>query len=225
MPTIVVSNSSEGGVEEKKEDEPVLSPTESATPHRQSPFLAGDNDPYDEQTDGFQAQVQNFANTVLGSCGNALSFLVPGSGSSCRWPGANDPEGEVRSPLAAATKAPLSITDELRKLAAKEGRVFGGGMRRADIPRFLGEEAVYSFEDDNISAISQNTLEEMTKHGIKYPVRRKPSSESSQNTPPPPTEKRSGESRGSGGQRKKERSVEHRDGMSKSKGKAAAPEL
>ena len=55
-------------------------------------------------------------------------------------------------------------------------------MRRADIPRFLGEEAVYSFDDDNISAISQHTLEEMTRHGIKHPVRRKLSSESSQST-------------------------------------------
>jgi hypothetical protein len=171
--SIAISN--EGGVEEKKEDEPeTLSP--QANTHRQSPLsdgaAAGDHKDTIEETEGcFQAQVENFATTVLGSCGNALSFLG--------WPGTSTQH------RGAVPRAPLSITDELRKLAAKEGRVFGGGMRRADIPRFLGEEGVYSFEDDNISAISQNTIEEMAKHGIKYPVRRK-TSESSQNTPPPP---------------------------------------
>lgn len=209
MHTIALTRSSDGGVEEKKDDEPILAPTD-----QQSPMPAGDNDPYNEQTDGFQAQVQNLANTILGSCGNALSFLVPSDGG-CRWPGTNEPARAVPHP--AAAKAPLSIADELRNLAAKEGRVFGGGMRRADIPRFLGEEAVYSFEDDNISAISQHTLEEMTKHGIRHPVRRK-SSESSHNTPPPTVENRFDESQGSTGQRKRQnRSLERRDSKSETK--------
>jgi hypothetical protein len=176
MNKLSIAMSNEGGVEEKKEDEPeILFP--KANTHLQSPLsdgaaAAGDHNDTVEETEGcFQSQVQNFATTVLSSCGNALSFLG--------WPGTSTQH------RGAVPRAPLSITEELRKLAAKEGRVFGGGMRRADIPRFLGEEGVYSFEDDNISAISQNTIEEMAKHGIKYPVRRK-SSESSQNTPPPP---------------------------------------
>lgn len=207
---------SEGGVEEKKEDDRVVSPTNVPINNRPSPFAsAGDTEPYDEQRDGFQAQVQHF----LGSCGSALSCLVNDGG--CQWPASN-PEGVAGSPYRgpAAAKAPLSITDELRKLAAKEGRVFGGGMRRADIPRFLGEEAVYSFEDDNISAISQHTLEEMTKHGIRYPVRRKTSSESSQ------ADRRSDDSQGSSAQRRKRNlGVERREGRSTSNGTAVAPEV
>lgn len=212
----------------------VLSPTAaSVPPHRQSPFpaaaAAGENEAYDEQTDGFQAQVQNFAKTVLGSCGNALSFLG--------WPGTHSDHNAGGGGAAnhnnnrAAAKPPLSITDELRKLAAKEGRVFGGGMRRADIPRFLGEEAVYSFEDDNISAISQHTLEEMTRHGVRYPVRRKPSSESSQSTPPPPpppppTEQRSDDSQVSSAKHRKRRmGLERREGKSTAKDNDATPKI
>lgn len=187
MHRLSIARSNEGGVEEKKEDDAaVLSPTASV-PNGQAPFsddaacnnINSSDGGCDNMEDGFQAHVHKFATTVLGSCGNALSFLG--------WPGAIPTHSPVHRG-GMHNKPPLSITDELRKLAAKEGRVFGGGMRRTDIPRFLGEEGVYSFEDDNISAISQHTIEEMAKHGIKYPVRRKESSESSQtqNTPPSP---------------------------------------
>lgn len=184
-PRPLIRARSEGGVEEKKEEEP-LSP-ENTIPVKSADCEAPENDSYDEQKDGFQAQVKQFSKAVLGSCGYALSFLVPGDG--CSWLRPTTPQTALRtSPRNAPSKAPLSIADELRALAAKEGRVFGGGMRRTDIPRFLGEEAVYSFEDDNISAISQNTLEEMAKHGIKRPVRRRHSMESisTNHTPPSP---------------------------------------
>jgi hypothetical protein len=223
---------SDGGVEEKKEDEPAaLSPLSvphtglhhrpsSYFPHGKSEDAVEPMHNRDERNDGFQSHVQNFAKSFLGTCGTALSFLVRGGEGGCQWPGGNsNPDGLQRRPTA-DVKPPLSITEELRKLAESEGRVFGGGMRRADIPRFLGEEAVYSFDDDNISAISQHTLEEMTKHGIKHPVRRKPSSESSQSAssaqlpPPQPKsfEKRSDESRTSTDPSRRQTSgMEHRD--------------
>jgi hypothetical protein len=40
---------------------------------------------------------------------------------------------------------------------------------RPDIPRYLAEQAVNSFEeDDNISAISQHTIDELTRQGIRH---------------------------------------------------------
>lgn len=66
---------------------------------------------------------------------------------------------------------PLSIAEELRQLAIAEGQNPNAPLhqpqqpRSTDIPRFLGEDAVHSIDDDNISAISQHTLEEMTRRG------------------------------------------------------------
>ena len=188
MPTLLLSDS-EGGVEEKKEDDPLVSTAPSDALYRSS----ADNsrvDTFDEPKDDLHARIEGFARSIIGSCGHALSCLAPtGDGGHCRSWGAD--ADQLHGPPRAPPPAPLSIADEMRKLATKEGRVFGGGMRRADIPRFLGEEAVYSFDDDNISAISQHTLEEMTRHGIRYPVvRRRQSSESlasshDSETPPP----------------------------------------
>jgi hypothetical protein len=208
----ILNQSSDGGVEEKKDDEPVTLSLDHHIPHTNglhyrystgnfpneavvtetgihNSTTTGRNQP---KTDGFQAQIQNVVRTIVESCESVVTFFVRGGEGGCPWPGSGGGgTGGIRSahhphyrPTAAGAvvNPPLSITDELRKLAESEGRVFGGGMRRADIPRFLGEEAVYSFDDDNISAISQHTLEEMTKHGIRQPVRRKLSSESSQST-------------------------------------------
>jgi len=193
--TPIVLTESDGGVEEQKEEEP-LSPTawdfSHHYQHRRSSIPRGGvhADPFDEQKDGFQAQVENLAKSVLGSCGQVLSCLVPtGDNNQCSWPPRKGTNPRNAAPPQVPIPAPLSIAEDLRKLATKEGRVFGGGMRRADIPRFLGEEAVYSFDDDNISAISQHTLEEMARHGIRYPIRRRPSSESiasSKNSDSPP---------------------------------------
>ena len=130
----------------------------------------------------FAAWIESFFSNILGSCGNAWMYMQ----ESC---GVQNQQSNMPRP----TKPPLSITDELRKLAAKEGRVFGGGMRRADIPRFLGEEAVYSFEDDNISAISQNTLEELTKHGINFRKQQSVESDGSPVPDPVPTHSHSTE--------------------------------
>ena len=177
MAAIMLSES-EGGVEEMKEDDPMTSTTTYDAYHPSSLDPSEEHfDTFDEPKDGFQSQIEGFARSIIGSCGQALSCFVPTGDAQCRgWVDDADP---LHAPPRAPAPAPLSIADELRKLATKEGRIFGGGMRRADIPRFLGEEAVYSFDDDNISAISQHTLEEMTRHGIKYPVvRRRPSSES-----------------------------------------------
>ena len=199
----ILGQGSDGGVEEKKEDEPVtLSPDHlphlHGLHHQYSSGLfppngaaaasESMNHSHRNQPNGFQAKIQKVIQAIVDSCDSVVTFLVRGGEGGCQWPGT---EGAAVSPsrrrptaaaAAAFAKPPLSITEELRKLAESEGRVFGGGMRRADIPRFLGEEAVYSFDDDNISAISQHTLEEMTRHGIKHPVRRKLSSESSQST-------------------------------------------
>jgi len=199
---------SDGGVEEKKEDEPSTPNVVGAPSGDPSGEHAG---PFDEQKDGFQAQVEGLAKSIFGSCGQALSCLVPSGVDHCKG-GWQEPDlGPPRIPQ----PAPLSIAEDLRKLATKEGRVFGGGMRRADIPRFLGEEAVYSFDDDNISAISQHTLEEMARHGIRYPVRRKPSSESAisskdSDTPPPKITACSTSTRSSRERRKERLTTEHR---------------
>lgn len=179
MPTLMLSDS-EGGVEEKKEDDPLQSSFPSDALYRSSADNSGERvDTFDEpRDDDLHARIEGFARSIIGSCGQALSCFAPtGDGGNCRgWVDDADPLHDRPMP---PPPAPLSIADELRKLATKEGRVFGGGMRRADIPRFLGEEAVYSFDDDNISAISQHTLEEMARHGIRYPVvRRRQSSES-----------------------------------------------
>ena len=225
----IINQNSDGGVEEKKDDEPVTLSPDRHIPHTNGlhhqyssgQFPLHNGAPNDEavaaaaaeemntnnsnnrnhhKRDGFQAHIQNVVRTIVESCESVVTFLVRGGEGGCPWPGNTNNSGGVggvtstnHRPMAAAAvfnNPPLSITEELRQLAAAEGRVFGGGMRRADIPRFLGEEAVYSFDDDNISAISQHTLEEMTKHGIRHPVRRKLSSESSQSTlsqnPPPP---------------------------------------
>ena len=209
----ILGQGSDGGVEEKKEDEPVtlspdhlphmhglhhqyssgLFPPNGASANEDVAAAAAAaaaesmNHSHRNQPNGFQAKIQKVIQAIVDSCDSVVTFLVRGGEGGCQWPGT---EGAAVSPsrrqptaaAAAFAKPPLSITEELRKLAESEGRVFGGGMRRADIPRFLGEEAVYSFDDDNISAISQHTLEEMTRHGIKHPVRRKLSSESSQST-------------------------------------------
>lgn len=184
-----------GGVEETKQEDdgndlPPFSPL--SVPHRQSSIIppdASNEKPAERHDESISERLHSLAKSVLCSCGQALSFV----GDGCRWPAEKGPVVPGRPPesLHGAGRPHLSITNELRALAAKEGRVFGGGMRRADIPRFLGEDAVYSFEDDNISAISQNTLEELSKHGIKYPIRRKISSVDSEEAaaaePPSPT--------------------------------------
>jgi hypothetical protein len=216
---------SDGGVEEKKDEEALILSPSSLQPQigqpRPSSFLPTPNEevveaPSEAANAGFQDHIEKFAKSIFETCGTAVSFLLRGGEDGCQWPVGGDPH-RLRRKSAAPAKPPLSITEELRKLAEAEGRVFGGGMRRADIPRFLGEEAVYSFDDDNISAISQHTLEEMTKHGIKHPVRRKPSNESTQSAsslqvPHQLTEKRSDESRTSVGQKSRPATgMEHRD--------------
>ena len=168
------------GVEETKEGEP-FSPKStqqrSVDQPLQQPLAAEPEEPETREDEcSFHRQVEEFTKTVLGSCGALFGWSI----LNANHPPPAPPQSH-HGPIQ------LSIADELRKLAAKEGRVFGGGMRRADIPRFLGEEAVYSFDDDNISAISQHTLEEMTRHGVKYPVRRKASGGSSEPGPPDPS--------------------------------------
>lgn len=156
-----------GGVEEKKEDE-AISPL--SLRNRPSNSTSPD-DIDDEQVSGFQAQLHSMAKAILGSCGSALeaaSLWMQNHG--CRWP------GTTQDPAAADMAPPLSIAEELRKLAMQTGAPFAVGTRRTDIPKFLGEDAVYSFEDDNISAISQHTLEEMAQHGMHPRQRRRPPS-------------------------------------------------
>lgn len=164
--------SSEGGVEEKKEDEP---------PSPRMLRTVTDSESTDDEERGFRAQMEAFAQGLLGSCGSALeaaSFFVQERG--CRWPmpdERNPCNPNMAMDRRKTAKPPLSIADELRRLAMAEGRDISAPLprERADIPRFLGEEAVYSFEDDNISAISQHTLEEIARRGILHPMHRKQS--------------------------------------------------
>jgi hypothetical protein len=209
-----------GGVEEKKEDTmDNLSPT-SLLRNRQSssddPNQQAPDEVDDEQTYGFQARLQRLANAIFGSCGNlieAASCFVSQQG--CRWP-LESPRNQQSAQRGAQTppRPPLSIAEELRKLAQSEGRrnFFQPlqGFRRTDIPKFLGEEAVYSFDDDNISAISQHTLEEMARHGVvqaHYARRKQPSD-------PSPVEANSNESSSKARENQREQQhPKHRDDL------------
>ena len=174
----MIHSGDKGGVEEKKDD----SMDNNLSPHvlRNGQSSSEDVELDDEQTHGFQAQWKKFADAVFGSCGSAIeaaSYFVQQQG--CRWPS----QPPVDTPE--MHRPPLSIAEELRKLAQRDGRIFQApSTRPADIPKFLGEEAVYSFEDDNISALSHNTLEDMARHGVvqaQYARRRQ-----STHTPPSP---------------------------------------
>jgi hypothetical protein len=177
-----------GGEEERKEDDydqSVPLPNPLSSPRVRSASETMDKEGDDEQS-GFSASIESIAKAILGHCGQAVeaaSYMVQGN---CRWPPGN--QSPTRDQ---AAKPALSIADELKKLALKEGRPYPAPPicyeRTADIPKFLGEEAVYSFEDDNISAISQHTLEEMVaRNGVVHPICRKAST-NSLHTPPSPT--------------------------------------
>lgn len=147
------------GVEEKKED---------VSEH---PFLTAEGqhsnseeNVEEEQQRSFQAQVESFANCLMCSCGDVTSIFTGGQRHNREKQANRANDGPPPPP-------PLSIADELRKLAAQEGRIWGGP-RAEDIPRFLGEEAVNSFDDDNISQISQHTLEELMRSGDPVAHRR-----------------------------------------------------
>jgi hypothetical protein len=185
MDATINATRKKGGVEERKEDDYEY---DQSAPH---PNLLGAGSPKvksaidredDDARSGFSASVESIAKAILGGCGQvveAVSLLVQGE---CRWPSRAQDKG---------AKPALSIADELKKLALKEGRPFPtqpvSSERTKDIPKFLGEDAVYSFEDDNISAISQHTLEEMVaRNGVLHPICRKPSA-NSLHTPPSPT--------------------------------------
>ena len=165
----------DGGVEEKKVDDLLDEPQHDST-DKDNPHVAA-NESIDHGEGGarnFQEQLQQIARSVLGGCGSAMeavTFFV----QDCRWPlhmppddqgymnGAHDPMQHRSQQHYTRTPAPpLSIAQELQKLAAQTPKP---SVRSTDIPKFLGEEAVYPFEDDNISCLSQHTLEEMAIRG------------------------------------------------------------
>jgi hypothetical protein len=181
-----------GGVEERKEDDyehdqlaPLPNRLGAGSPKVKSAPEAIDKED-DDARSGFSASVESITRAILGGCGQAVeaaSYLVQGE---CRWPSRAQDKTQDKG-----AKPALSIADELKKLALKEGRPFPSqpvsSERTKDIPKFLGEDAVYSFEDDNISAISQHTLEEMVaRNGVLHPICRKHSA-NSLHTPPSPT--------------------------------------
>ena len=145
------------GVEEKKED---------ASEH---PLLQHDqrskSEEEEDQRSGFQAQVESYAQCMFGSCGEVAAIFTG------RRREQHDNRAQNNNNDGPPPPPPLSIADELRKLAAQDGRIWGGP-RAEDIPRFLGEEAVNSFDDDNISQISQHTLEELMRSGDPVAHRR-----------------------------------------------------
>lgn len=156
-----------GGVEEEKEEGDNFSPEQLLRNNKDSSQQEAAKDKADVGDEkGFRAQLEEFSRFFLGSCSNVIDaarFL------GCRWPnheahpGGVSPAAKTGDHHAIPDRPQLSIAEELRRLAAQEGPVFRP--RAADIPRFLGEDAVYSFEDDNVSAISQHTLEEMARKG------------------------------------------------------------
>jgi hypothetical protein len=191
MDATINAKKKRGGVEERKEDD---YEHDQAVPLpnllgaggqkvKSAPEAIGKED--DDAQSGFSASVESIAKAIFGGCGQAVeaaSYLVQGE---CRWPS--------RAQQDKGAKPALSIAEELKKLALKEGRPFQpqpvSSERTKDIPKFLGEDAVYSFEDDNISAISQHTLEEMvSRNGVSvlHPICRQ-SSGNSIHTPPSPT--------------------------------------
>lgn len=186
MERLNLNSGSDGGVEEKKEDDEVMVVPKSMRSQllNASPIIP-EGIPEEDQHDGPQSpnqssakkrkprnwleQAEDAAKFLLGSCGQAVeaaSLFV--QGRDCQCPGAIDSPNKN-------SRQPLSITEELRKLAMQEGYWQQGleHERRADIPAFLGEDAVYSIDDDNISAISQNTLEDMARRGVVR-MKRKP---------------------------------------------------
>lgn len=185
--------SSEGGVEEKKDDGLLLpSPmnVRKETPRTDVISDAAQYSPAINEGEthdrSFRDHCEDFARAIFGSCGSAMeaaSFFLQNQG--CKWPSGGDVSPGKNS------KPPLSIAEELGKLAMQEGRYPPDGFkaeRPADIPKFLGEHAVKSFEDDNISAISANTLEEMARKGIVHPYcQGQTSIQSNSSTPPSPT--------------------------------------
>jgi hypothetical protein len=185
------------GVEERKEDDydyehdqavPLPNLLGAGGPQvKSAPEAIGKED--DDAQSGFSASVESIAKAIFGGCGQvveAASLLVQGE---CRWP-SRAQQGQKDK----GAKPALSIAEDLKKLALKEGRPLFqpqpvSSERTKDIPKFLGEDAVYSFEDDNISAISQHTLEEMvSRNGVSvlHPICRQ-SSGNSIHTPPSPT--------------------------------------
>jgi hypothetical protein len=191
MDATINETKKKGGVEERKEDDyehdqsaPLPNLLGGGSPKVKSAPEAIDKED-DDARSGFSVSVESITKAILGGCGQAVeaaSLLVQGE---CRWPSRAQAKGDKDA------KPALSIADELKKLALKEGRPFPtqpvSSERTKDIPKFLGEDAVYSFEDDNISAISQHTLEEMVaRNGVLHPICRKPSA-NSLHTPPSPT--------------------------------------
>jgi len=165
-----------GGVEEEK-DECEFSPEQ----YRKESMETDQEDVGDEK--GFRAQLEEFSRFFFGSCGNLLeSAFFYTRDKTCRW---NETGGKtnIGNNNKEEIVQPLSIADELKRLAAQEGPIVRP--RAADIPRFLGEDAVYSFEDDNVSAISQHTLEEMARKGFVHPMCRSNGSHGSNRTPSP----------------------------------------
>lgn len=145
-------------MEEKKEDA-------SEHPLLRDGSKSEENVEEEQSRHGFKAKVESLANCMFGSCGEVVSIFT---GGQVR----NRENRDTQSKNGPPPPPPLSIADELRKLAAQEGRVWGSGPRAEDIPRFLGEGAVNSFDDDNISQISQHTLEDLMSSGDPVAHRR-----------------------------------------------------
>ena len=158
-----------GGVEEAKEE------CEISPEQLQKESMESSDRAESANEKGLRAQLEEF---ILGSCGSVVEGL------GCRW-NDNNFNNTTTQPIQKTEEArpALSIADELKKLAAQEVPVLRP--RAQDIPKFLGEDAVYSFEDDNVSAISQHTLEEMARKGIVHPMCQSNGSNGSNRSPSP----------------------------------------
>jgi len=131
------------GVEEQKEEIVSLGSKEKET-HNVSHF--------EEKQHGFQAQVDSVATLIMGSCGAALD-MVERQTCALRKSSEVTTMPVAHSAIRAQQPQELSVMEDLKKLAVLEGNSIP---RATDIPKFLVEDAVHSFDaDDDVSALSQ----------------------------------------------------------------------
>lgn len=172
------------------------SQTKKWIPHVDAPEPPHNEDEERDANDddgGFRSQIENLARLLFGSCITGTCHHPAAAVSSKNGSGGFIGEPFFRSMNFCddTSRAPLSVVDELRALALKKrpnsmqandvDSFVGGGAqvaaaggvfipnkrRKADVPKYLAEQAIAnSFDDDNISAISQHTLDDMyAKHG------------------------------------------------------------
>ena len=144
------------GVEEKKEDDDDSVAAIARKSFEIEERVSKANEIYEQEHEyDFEEQLQRSISDLFGLFGAAIeAVIVLAEGEACCCA---DEIGVGSRVKYGHETPPLSIVEALRKTTRKREN------RAMDIPMFLGEDSVRSIDDDNISAISQETLEEMEK--------------------------------------------------------------